>query len=675
MDSRLDKAADSATFPARRLKLRAVDVPAAGLVALVGLLGLVAAGCGGGKANPPPSSDRPGTGGRTSTGTGGTSAGKGGSTSVQTGGSTGAGGAAASEIDATAPDADPVDTGADLEPVDLGPPPPNCGNSVKDPGEECDLGAGNEANAYGKDKCTKNCKLAPYCGDGSENRAQGEECDKAGANADKTYGAKTDCSATCKLVPHCGDKKVQDPPEKCDEGDDKPATSGKTGCKACQIVPALPVCGDGKKEGDEACDNGNANIDGDYAVKLAAPPAVTCNKQCKVVVKFCGDSKVDNGHEQCDKGPTGQAAQPGVPGCSAECKTTALTAFCGDGMKNVAGEDCDQGNKNRANDAPYAGNDKPSPYLDPATGKPALFCSKSCRDVHYCGDGSVQPQEACDLGQSNDPNAYGEGKCTAGCEIAPFCGDSKVAAGEKCDSGGANLDPGTQYVAGPVDVNKPPCRRGVCTVIPHCGDGFQTNNEACDNGKANVTMDYVGGTSPSGQKPPCKAVTCTPVPYCGDGQVTNNEACDPETADAKLKKNCTSDCKKIESVQKNLKVTRFSGNAACAGNDAPKCLADVNEAGGASLAVACTAGGETELEFGALGGKADGDVGLTLDGVPGTAQVTCDAPGGKVAVSNRDKLPDGCFENNRAIKIQIKSTAGTCLGLAFAQVKGKAFPN
>lgn len=43
-------------------------------------------------------------------------------------------------------------------------PLPNCGNGQQDPGEDCDLGAGNEASAYGADKCSDACTTAPFCG-------------------------------------------------------------------------------------------------------------------------------------------------------------------------------------------------------------------------------------------------------------------------------------------------------------------------------------------------------------------------------------------------------------------------------------------------------------------------------------------------------------------------------
>jgi hypothetical protein len=46
-----------------------------------------------------------------------------------------------------------------------------------DAGEDCDLGAANDAAAYGEDKCTDRCKPAPYCGDGKKNGD--EACDDA----------------------------------------------------------------------------------------------------------------------------------------------------------------------------------------------------------------------------------------------------------------------------------------------------------------------------------------------------------------------------------------------------------------------------------------------------------------------------------------------------------------
>jgi cysteine-rich repeat protein len=74
---------------------------------------------------------------------------------------------------------------------------------------------------------------------------------------------------------------------------------------ACTISSAKPVCGNGRIEGVEECDDGiNNGALGD-----------SCSATCTVVAPFCGDGFVDTG-EQCDDGPNN-----GTSGdrCSATC--------------------------------------------------------------------------------------------------------------------------------------------------------------------------------------------------------------------------------------------------------------------------------------------------------------------------------------------------------------------
>ena len=52
-----------------------------------------------------------------------------------------------------------------------------CGDGVVNGTEQCDQGSANSANAYGKDKCTSACSVAPFCGDGIVEPAYGEQCD------------------------------------------------------------------------------------------------------------------------------------------------------------------------------------------------------------------------------------------------------------------------------------------------------------------------------------------------------------------------------------------------------------------------------------------------------------------------------------------------------------------
>lgn len=72
-----------------------------------------------------------------------------------------------------------------------------CGNSLVDPGEECD--APGETGAYSTTiagrQCDVDCTFGPYCGDGILQIAQSEECDDGNNNSGDF------CSATCQVEP------------------------------------------------------------------------------------------------------------------------------------------------------------------------------------------------------------------------------------------------------------------------------------------------------------------------------------------------------------------------------------------------------------------------------------------------------------------------------------------
>ncbi len=135
-----------------------------------------------------------------------------------------------------------------------------------------------------------------------------------------------------------------------------------------------------------------------------------------------------------------------LPACGARSSLpgdapTTTSATCGNG-KVDPGEACDDGNA-VSTDA----------------------CVDGCVFAR-CGDGVVEAGvEACDDGNTVDSDG-----CTNGCAL-PTCGDGIVQAGEDCDDG--NQD----------DTDACPSR----CLFAKCGDGFvQTGVEACDEGPMNA---------------------------------------------------------------------------------------------------------------------------------------------------------------------------------------------
>jgi cysteine-rich repeat protein len=113
-----------------------------------------------------------------------------------------------------------------------------------------------------------------------------------------------------------------------------------------------------------------------------------------------------------------------------------------------------------------------------------------------CGDGVVDPGEACDDGNADDTDA-----CTSAC-VAAVCGDGIVQAGvEACDDGNQVDD----------DVCLNSCALAVC------GDGFLGPGEACDDGNQ---VDDDACTN-----------SCA-LPSCGDGKVQQGEECDDGNAES-----------------------------------------------------------------------------------------------------------------------------------------------
>ena len=361
----------------------------------------------------------------------------------------------------------------------------------------------------------------------------------------------------------CGDGAVGKS-EECDDGNAKPGD----GCSGlCLIDPGydcpIPgeeclvsgneLCGDGVKGMHEACDDGNAQNHDGCASDCQIEDGYSCDPETGVCTVLeapavCGNGRVES-QESCDDGNT--AAKDG---CSAICETELgydcvsagvlcePAAYCGDGILQVPlGEDCDDGNR-KPGDGCNASCFTEKGYLCAvASGATLATCTK----VWVCGNGKVDPREACDDGNATaadgcsavcavepgytcpkDPITSAGGKCTA----APLsmCPNAIVENGEACDDGNTadhdgcsacQIDPGFSCPTAGVR----------CTQKQRCGDGNVdlSLQEECDDG--NTTPGDGCGALCKGELNytcPVAGQACTSTIVCGNGSITGNEQCD-----------------------------------------------------------------------------------------------------------------------------------------------------
>jgi fibro-slime domain-containing protein len=403
-----------------------------------------------------------------------------------------------------------------------------CGDGIKASNEQCDLGDGNDGSYGG---CTDTCQLADYCGDGVKNGA--EQCDDGRNSAIYSETPRSACAPGCVFAPYCGDGNVAVGIEQCDGGDgcesdctlkprcgdgavdtgeqcDDGALNGSpsSGCDvACRYK-----CGNGTTDAGEQCDPGAGNFSSAYNGCL---PAIGDQPGC-ILGPHCGDG-VRNGSEACDDGRNDGSYGTCAPGCE-------LGTRCGDGViQQTAGEICDAGDANTTELYAAAGKGRCTTACRPVgyCGDGAVTHGEGCDDgindgsagsckpdcsawveLASCGNGTVDTGEQCDDGSENGTSSS---RCDMRCRIR--CGNGVVDPDEQCDDGVNDGRYGT-------------CA-ATCLLADYCGDGIVNGPEQCDQGELNASDTYGLNLCDSG---------CRWAPFCGDGriQAEHGEECDQE---------------------------------------------------------------------------------------------------------------------------------------------------
>lgn len=302
--------------------------------------------------------------------------------------------------DADVADAD-VEADADAEPDPDAVAPPNCGDGILDPGEECDDG-----NTVDTDECTNLCRES-FCGDGIVNATFGRETLVAPlVDAFGNEGYVCDDGASCST----GSTRTV-----CETAENGSASEHGI-CQALGFDQAVRVTwGGGPGEGVSPMHH-SFNWEC-FDFRCYESPFLSFEADCsdfEMLAEITCEGIVG---EECDEG----AANSDEPG--ATCRTTCVFPGCGDGIVD-ADEECDNGDDNA--DA-------------------ADTCRTDC-SLPVCGDGIRDSAEECDDGDGIDDD-----ECTNDCFFGDGaflgCADGDLADSTGLVSTGSTAGRGNDYTA------------------------------------------------------------------------------------------------------------------------------------------------------------------------------------------------------------------------------------
>jgi len=314
------------------------------------------------------------------------------------------------------------------------------------------------------------------------------------------------------------------------------------------ISAMSPACGNGIKEEQEACDDGNLNNkDGcsadcqsdercgngiiDKAVNEACDTldpvnGTRCRPDCRSV-EGCSNGFLDPG-EECDDGNLSD---------DDDCLSSCKRARCGDGLMNTSGmvkEECD-------------------PNGD------AEKCNLDCT-VSSCGDGKINTSAG---EQCEKPGPKQGFYCTSTCKISR-CGDGSIdsEAGEVCDDGNTVTESECLYGEPTCMRCSDDCKRPLELKGSTCGDGKRdSRKEECDDGNTDTEQKCpYGSPNCTVCTEDCKERSLGNGEYCGDGiRQDEKEVCDDANTDACG--TCSADCKQVQREHARGVIEAVAGSA------------------------------------------------------------------------------------------------------------------